>query len=103
MNVWDDDAEMKRKQRVRQFGHRESKLHPTEPGIPEIGWLREGTRTWDSHVRVPSLNDPISGIPGSVGIVRVLLQSVFSTIDLWLCAQHFSAVKFPVYSCTEMQ
>ena len=52
MNVWDDDAEMKRKQRVRQFGHRESKLHPTEPGIPEIGWLREGTRTWNFQVRV---------------------------------------------------
>eukprot|EP01048_Picozoa_sp_COSAG05_P014952 COSAG05_NODE_1747_length_4151_cov_4.600197_1_plen_218_part_00 len=26
---------------------------PTEPGILEIGWLREGTRTCDSQVRVP--------------------------------------------------
>ena len=26
---------------------------PTEPGIPEIGWLGEGARTCDSQVHAP--------------------------------------------------
>ena len=27
-------------------------IKPTEPGILETGWLREGTRTWNIQVRV---------------------------------------------------